>query len=607
MSDAIARLERELADARREAASATRTRSAFLATMSHELKTPMNAVFGSARLLLETTLTAQQQEHVATTLAAGEAMLTIIEDAVDYAALEGGALALAQAPFDLAAVIEAAVQADAGRAHEKGLDVAAVVDPALPALVVGDVARVRLIVRKLLSNAITFTDTGSVLVRAAAGPGGGVRIEFEDTGVGVRTDTAPDLFEAFVQGDTSTTRRHGGMGLGLAIARRLAEAMGGTIGVDDLDDAGSRFWVELPLTSGDAAPAPAAAFSGRRAVVLCAARAVRLAAEGELRFAGFEVAIADTADAGLDRLAASGPTDLLVLDLRVPDLDVLAMRLAGAALSTVPRAVLVLAPTTERQALPAVFATGATWLPGPLLRRPLRETLDRLFRSDGEREAFDPLEALGSLRILAADDYPANLRIVARVLEKRGHTVETVTTGAAAAAAVLASHYDLVLMDCRMPEMDGYDATALIRAREGGRRRTPIIALTANDSDDDRQRCVDVGMDGFVAKPLRPAELFAAMEQVLTSAAARPVPAGSAAAGARGRNGRRGDLLHDLRGALASLTRHAEAAVGHVDDAGAANVRAVLQAAALAADLADRLGEPSDPTSAEAGSMPIAS
>ena len=150
MRDAIARLERELADARRDADSAARTRSAFLAAMSHELKTPMNAVFGCARLLLETTLTAQQHEHVATTLAAGETMLTIIEDAIDYAALEGGALALAHAPFDLAAVIDAAVQIDAGRAHEKGLDLAAVIDPALPALVVGDAARVRLIVRKLL-------------------------------------------------------------------------------------------------------------------------------------------------------------------------------------------------------------------------------------------------------------------------------------------------------------------------------------------------------------------------------------------------------------------------------------------------------------------------
>ena len=158
-------------------------------------------------------------------------------------------------PFDLAAVIDAAVQIDAGRAHEKGLDIAAVVDPALPVLVVGDAARVRLIVRKLLSNAITFTDTGSVLVRAAAAAGGGVRIEFEDTGVGVRAGTTLDLFEAFVQGDTSTTRRHGGMGLGLAIGRRLTEAMGGTIGVDGLGDAGSRFWVELPLLSGDAAPA----------------------------------------------------------------------------------------------------------------------------------------------------------------------------------------------------------------------------------------------------------------------------------------------------------------------------------------------------------------
>jgi len=312
MRYAIARLERELADARRDADSAARTRSAFLAAMSHELKTPMNAVFGCARLLLETTLTAQQHEHVSTTIAAGETMLTIIEDAIDYAALEGGALALAHAPFDLAAVIDGAVQIDAGRAHEKGLDLAAVIDPALPALVVGDAARVRLIVRKLLSNAITFTDTGSVLVRAAVAAGGGVRIAFEDTGVGVRAETAPDLFEAFVQGDISTTRRHGGMGLGLAIGRRLTEAMGGTIGIDALDDAGSRFWVELPLESGDAAPvpgpAPAPAFEGRRAVVLCAARATRLAAEGELRAAGFEVAIADTADGGLDRLTANGGT-----------------------------------------------------------------------------------------------------------------------------------------------------------------------------------------------------------------------------------------------------------------------------------------------------------
>jgi len=281
------------------------------------------------------------------------------------------------------------------------------------------------------------------------------------------------------------------------------------------------------------------------------------------------------------------------------------MRLAGSALSTVPRAVLVLAPTTERQALPAVFATGATWLPGPLLRRPLRETLDRLFRTDGEGEPFDPLEALGSLRILAADDYPANLRIVARVLEKRGHTVETVTTGAAAAAAVLASHYDLVLMDCRMPEMDGYDATALIRAREGA-RRTPIIALTANDSDDDRQRCVDVGMDAFVAKPLRPAELFAAIEQVLSSAAARP---GSRTAARPRPTGpfasRNGDPWQDLRETLTLLTHRAEATLAHVDDAGASNLRAILQAAARAADIADRLRD-TPPTAADVTSLPAA-
>jgi CheY-like chemotaxis protein len=147
--------------------------------------------------------------------------------------------------------------------------------------------------------------------------------------------------------------------------------------------------------------------------------------------------------------------------------------------------------------------------------------LARVFQIDGAPGLDDAMDAVGSLRILAADDYPANLRIVSRLLEKHGHTVETVTTGAAAAAAVLASHYDLVLMDCRMPEMDGYDATALIRSSEGDRRRTPIIALTANDSDDDRRRCVEVGMDGFVAKPLRPAALFAAIELVLGCAVPR--------------------------------------------------------------------------------------
>jgi two-component system, sensor histidine kinase and response regulator len=515
--ETIARLERELADARRQADLAVRARSAFLAAMSHELKTPMNAVLGSSRLLLETTLTGAQQEHVATTLAAGEVLLTIVDDALDYAALEGGALELAPAPFDLAGVIDAAIHIDAARADEKGLDLAAIVDPAVPAQVVGDEARVRLIVRKLLANAITFTTRGSVLVRVAPTATDGVRIAIEDTGSGITADAAAQLFEAFVQADVSTTRRHGGCGLGLAICRRLVAAMGGTIGVDAVEGGGSRFWVELPLpaVAGGAVAAPP--FAGRRAVVLCAAKATREAAAHELQAAGFGVALEESAAGVLDRLTANKGTDLLVLDLRLHEIDALAIQLASAALSTMPQAVLVLAPTLDRQALPGLFAPGATWLPRPLLRRPLREALARAFHLVDS----DPADGFGSLRILAADDYPANLRIVVRLLEKRGHTVETVTTGAAAAAAVLASHYDLVLMDCRMPEMDGYDATTLIRASEADRRRTPIIALTANDSDDDRRRCVEVGMDGFVAKPLRPAELFAAMEQVLGCPAPR--------------------------------------------------------------------------------------
>ena len=527
MSDAIARLERELAEARRQAEIATRAQAAFLVAMRHELKTPLNAVFGSSRLLLETALSPPQREHVATTLAAGEVLLTIVDDALDYAALEGGALTLAPAPFDLGDVLDAAIQIDAARADEKGLDLAVLLDAVVPAMVVGDAARVRLIVRKLLSSAITVARDGSVLVRVAPAVAGGIRIEIEDPGTGLAAGSAAQVFETAASADTSPTPGHvgqGHVGLGLTICRRLAEAMGGTIGVDTVDGVtgpGSRFWVELPLAPVSADPAPAPPFPGRRAVVLCAAPASRQATEHELRAAGFEVAVADTAAGVIDQLTANRGTDLLVLDLRAPDVDVLAMRLAGAPLNVVPQAVMVLGPTIERQALPAVFATSAVWVPRPLLRRPLRETLARLFPPDGASEPVDPAEASGPLRILAADDYPVNLRIVTRLLEKRGHTVETVTTGAAAAAAVLASHYDLVLMDCRMPEMDGYEATTIIRSREGARRRTPIIAVTANDSDDDRRRCLEVGMDGFVAKPLRPAELFAAIDLVLGVATPR--------------------------------------------------------------------------------------
>jgi CheY-like chemotaxis protein/nitrogen-specific signal transduction histidine kinase len=596
----IARLESELAEARRQADLAGRAKAAFLSAMGHELKTPMNAVFGCARLLLETTVTPQQREHVTTTLAAGEAMMTIIEDALDYSALEGGTLTMAQAPFDPAGVVDAAIQTDAARAEEKGLDLAAIVDPAVPPLVVGDAARVRQIVRKLLANAITFTESGSVLVRLAPAGGGGIRVEIDDTGTGVAAETAARLSEAFVQGDTSTTRRHGGTGLGLAICRRLAEAMGGTIGVDSVLGLGSRFWVELPLPMADGATATTTAPSvtSRRAVVLTAARATRCAADAELRAAGFTVAVVDTAAGVLERLALNEGTDLLVLDLRVDDVVALASGLAGAALTTLPQSVLVLASTLDREALPALFAPGATWLPRPLLRRPLREALARLFRSDGETGQIEPLEALGSLRILAADDYPVNLRVVTRLLEKRGHTVETVTTGAAAAAAVLASPYDLVLMDCRMPEMDGYDATTLIRASEGAQRRTPIIALTANDSDDDRQRCVDVGMDAFVAKPLRPAELFAAIEKVLTTDAARPRATRPTETIPRQAEETGGDPWQDLTQTLAGLIHRAELTVPHVNDAAAGDIRAVLRAAVRAAELARRLRPEPSPDAA---------
>jgi CheY-like chemotaxis protein len=586
----IARLERELADARRQADQAQHAKSAFLAAMSHELKTPMNVIFGSARLLLESTLAPEQREHASAALAASEAMMTIIDDALDYSALERGEIVAAAAPFELAGVVESAVLIAAPRAGEKGLDLAACFDPSLPPIVVGDAARVRQILRKLLANAIAFTEAGSVLLRVTPGPAGGVRFLVEDTGVGVDGGTAAHLFEAFVQSDVSTTRRHGGTGLGLAICRRLAESMGGNIAMETEPGRGSRFRVDLPLAPPESAGPDAGVdrpFAGRRAIALCGPAATQAAIEQELAGAGFAVTIESTAQGVVDRLTASPGTDLLFLDLRVEDVDALAMLMTSAAISAMPQAVLVLSPTAHRQALPSIFAPSATWLTRPVLHRPLLEGLNRLFGAGAAAgEGNDPLEELGSLRILAADDYPANLRIVTKVLEKKGHVVETVTTGAAAAAAVLASHYDLVLMDCRMPEMDGYDATTLIRAREGSRRRTPIIALTANDGEAERQRCVDVGMDGFVAKPLRPADLFATVERVLCG--------GVRGDGSRDAQGPvtpppPGDPWQELAQTLTTLAYRAERTLAHVDDAGGHDVRAVLRAAVHAAEIAERL------------------
>ena len=592
----LAACRAELDEARRQVALAGRARTNFLGSMTHELKTPMNAILGGARLLLESALSAEQRDHVRGTIAAGEAMMALIDDALDYSALDRGELAIAAAPFDLHDLLDSVVSLHVTHADQKGIDLATVIGPGVPTHVVGDAARLRQIVRKLLSNAITFTETGSIALRVRTGEAGRIRFEVDDTGIGIAGEMVAHLFEAFAQADTSATRRHGGTGLGLAICRRLTEAMGGTIGVTSAVGVGSRFWVELPLAAAPGREARAPRCDGRHAVVLCRGRASRLAIESELAILGFGVTMVDDADTAAAHLGCGERTDLLVLDLRTPDLDAL-MSLPAHAL---PAGALVLAARLERQALPAALAGCASWVPRPIQRRRLRESVARLFGQPTDIEAAEAAP-VASLRILAADDYPANLRIVTRLLEKRGHTVETVTTGTAAAAAVLASQYDLVLMDCRMPEMDGWEATALIRSQEVDGRRTPIIALTANDAEEDRQRCFAVGMDAFVAKPLKPEELFAAMAQVgvgsASAAAIGPAPPAGATARPTAMPAGPGpavpvteaDLWIELAHAIAGLTHDAELALTHVGPGGAGNIRAVIRAAVRAREIAQRL------------------
>jgi PAS domain S-box-containing protein len=522
--------QRETEKAKDAALELARMKSEFLANMSHEIRTPMNAIIGMAGLLQDTPLTPRQKDYANTITTAGEALLDIINDILDFSKIESGKLVLEKADFDLRETVESTLDLLAPRAQAKGLELASSLAHGVPAAMRGDAGRLRQVLMNLLGNSVKFTERGEILVRvsrADAGPGSAVlRFEVKDTGIGVPPEAQRTLFSAFVQADASTTRKYGGTGLGLSICKRLVEMMGGEIGMESEPGRGSTFWFTIPLEEARSAPPPpdASALAGVRALVVddnAASREIVSIHLADWKMAAEAAASARAALEALRRAAASGsPFRLVITDMQMPEMDglMLAAAVKGDPALAGTRVVMMTSLGQDFSRLDREAAGLAACVHKPLRRAALLSALTAALSGRPEKDGEDKGQEEAAapkryFRVLVAEDNAVNQKVAVRQLEKLGYECDLAANGIETLEAMKRRHYDLVLMDCNMPEMDGFQATAEIRRMEGDQRHTPVVAMTANALEGDREKCLAAGMDGYIPKPVRLENLAETLKQ----------------------------------------------------------------------------------------------